>query len=178
IQPPEKVVLGVAPTGAVAIAMGNTGHTIQSVFPAFRTCHKQSSKWGNTQNASQNTESPETQMMLSPNRLSKLCAILWFDAAIGTARVQLLIIEEISMVGAALFGAIHCRLCEALENPDTRNFKRAFCDLDLVVIGDFNQLDPVCATSLVTEVTKVDGFNTIGMSWHIPTFPFAILYFV
>ncbi|MGA1281496.1 MAG: hypothetical protein ACO3YZ_08050, partial [Candidatus Nanopelagicaceae bacterium] len=162
--PPEKVVLGVAPTGAVAIAMGNTGHTIQSVFPAFRTRHKQSSKGGKAQNA----ESPETQMMLSPNRLSKLRAILGFDAATGTAQVQLLIIEEISMVGAALFWAIHCRLCEALENPDTRNFKRAFCDLDLVVIGDFNQLDPVCATSLVTEVTKVDGFNTIGMSWHIP----------
>lgn len=162
-QAPEKLVLGLAPTGAVAIGMGSSGHTIQSIIPPFRAPRSGSKAVNHTKSTHcANNQCSELDMKLSENRLKHLRAVLGYDSHTNTIAVRLLVMEEISMVGANLFWAIHCRLCQALQQ-DTRTFEHAFCALDVLAIGDFNQLDPIGATSLMTEVTKVSGLSSTGL---------------
>ena len=107
-----KSVLSLAPTGAVAIAMSSQGSTIHSVIPALQS--RLVSKRNHKRNCLH-----EQDMPLSDARLKKLRARIGFDPNTSTAKVKLLMLDEISMVGASLFWAIHCRLCEALEIGST-----------------------------------------------------------
>jgi len=170
----QKSVLGLAPTGAVSISMGSSGHTIHSIIPPFRAPAATKRPRTSDQDSTNNFCS-EKEMNLSETRLSKLRAHLGFNTEDGTVMVTLLLLEEISMVGANLFWAIHCRLCQALERHDFRALENVFAQLDVVLIGDFNQLDPVCATSLVTDVRKVSGLNAAGIHLFQSSFSSLVL---
>lgn len=143
----SNAILSLAPTGAVAISMGENGATIQSVIPTFRMPNN--SKRNHNQNCLH-----EQDMPLNGPKLARLRKRLGFDPSTGISVTKTLVIDEISMVGASLFWAIHCRLCQAFEQIDVRSLDNMFAKLDVAVIGDFGQLDPVCATSLCTEFTR------------------------
>ena len=94
----NKTVLSLAPTGAVAIGMGPEGSTIQSVISQFRSLGKR----GRTSEAV-DPLAVEKDMQLSPGQLKKLRACIRYDSTSGAMQVKFLVIEEISMVGAAMF---------------------------------------------------------------------------
>lgn len=102
------------------------GHTIYSIIPPFRAPAATKRPRTSDQDSANNFCS-EKEMNLSATRLSKLRAqCLGFNAEDGTVMVTLLLLEEISMVGANLFWAIHCRLCQALERHDYHALENIF----------------------------------------------------
>ena len=167
----NKTVLSLAPTGAVAIGMGPEGNTIQMVINQFRS----STKRARTSEESVDPLAVEKDMQLSPGQLKKLRACIGYDSSSGAMQVKFLVIEEISMVGAAMFWSIHCRLCQAVERHDIREVQNVFAALDVLVLGDFNQLKPVCATSLQTEVHKTTGFTSAGIHLFQTSFNAVIM---
>jgi DNA replication protein DnaC len=89
------------------------------------------------------------------NPPNKLRSIAKLDAKASNMyerlkKVKLIIIDEISMVSPSLFEAIHARLSEVKGTP----YNNYFADIDIILLGDFHQLRPVQAKSLMSEVLE------------------------
>jgi DNA replication protein DnaC len=91
------------------------------------------------------------------------------DSALDTLvehlrNVRLLVIDEISTVGAAQFEMIHRRLqqvhlylCQMQSEGRHAQVDYGFGNIGLMLVGDFGQLPPVCASSLIGTTPSEHG---------------------
>ncbi|XP_044574374.1 ATP-dependent DNA helicase RRM3-like [Cotesia glomerata] len=70
--------------------------------------------------------------------------------------VRVLIIDEISMIGAELLSQIDSRLKQI-----TGNFEVHFGGLDIILIGDLRQLPPVRATPIYKQIKRQIAGSTL-----------------
>ena len=97
---------------------------------------------------------------LEHERLDEMVAAL--------SHIQLLVIDEISTVGAVQFEMIHRRLQQVHEHELQQggagriaDGTAGFGNIGLMVVGDFGQLPPVCASSLIGS--SVQEHHASGM---------------
>ena len=129
-QAQEKHILVTAPTGAAAYNI--SGHTLHSAFllPCTRS---------------------DDYIPLSSEKLAAL------KEEIGNTKV--LVIDEISMVGADMLLTIHHRLCDIMGNDD------AFGRVSILAVGDLLQLPPVAQKVVYSLPT--DGLAALyGSLWQ------------
>ena len=129
-QAQEKHILVTAPTGAAAYNI--SGHTLHSAFllPCTRS---------------------DDYIPLSSEKLAAL------KEEIGNTKV--LIIDEISMVGADMLLTIHRRLCDIMGNDDP------FGRVSILAVGDLLQLPPVAQKAVYSLPS--DGLAAMyGSLWQ------------
>jgi len=80
-------------------------------------------------------------MSLSFETVCQYCALFKY--------VKVIIIDEISMISAALLSKINMRLQQI-----TGDFKTSFGSLDIICIGDLRQLPPVRATAIYLPIKR------------------------
>jgi hypothetical protein len=121
----------VAHTGVAAANMGSGATTIDRLF---------------------NLGGDKSEEDLSDQALDSLVESL--------KNVKLLVIDEVSTVGAAQFEMIHRRLeqvndymCQ-LKLPGRAPSTADFGNFGLLLVGDFGQLPPVCASSLISSTPQ------------------------
>lgn len=76
------------------------------------------------------------------------------------SKLRLIIIDEISMMGTSMFEKIHLRLNQIFGNQDQ---SKIFGNKSVIVLGDFNQLKPVC-DDFVFMPSKKNILNQIAGS--------------
>ena len=80
------------------------------------------------------------------------------------AELKLIIIDEISLVGADMLYRIHMRLTEILETPVTVPFG----GINIILVGDLLQLPPVRGTYIFStpELSQFKGFEDAKPLWN------------
>ena len=132
-----KSVRTMAPTGVAAANLGDGSCTLDSIF---LTQHEED---------------------LDDEKLDRLCEEL--------SELRLLIIDEQSMLGAAAFYIIHRRLLQLVKRrmrrmrmsqQEVQAFDKPFGGIGVWLVGDFGQLQPVKATSLLAGSRIVEPAET------------------
>ena len=79
------------------------------------------------------------------------------------SELKLIIIDEISMVGADMLYRIHMRLTEIFETPVTVPFG----GISIILVGDLLQLPPVRGTCVFStpEMSQFKGFADAKPLW-------------
>ena len=67
------------------------------------------------------------------------------------AGLKLLVIDEISLVGASMLYRIHKRLCDILQVQSTHDNLNPFANISVLFVGDLMQLPPVMANAVFRE---------------------------
>ena len=77
--------------------------------------------------------------------------------------LQVLIIDEVSLIGADMLYQIHLRLCEIKKNP-----KELFGGISVILVGDLMQLAPVKGKYIFDEPNnpKFRPFHNVNSLWH------------
>jgi PIF1-like helicase len=85
---------------------------------------------------------------------------------------HVIIIDEVSMIGAKLLGDIHSRLCQMAVLPELQ--KQDFAGKSIILVGDFFQIKPVGDTALYRAVMDRMVYKTSGSSSLSPRDPVSI----
>ena len=133
-EPDDVIVLLTAPTGVAAFNIG--GMTLHSALLLER------SKFGEYQS-------------LSHDKANTL--------RLKLAKLKLLIIDEVSMVGCNMLLDIHKRLNEILVQPDNVMFG----NVSILAVGDLYQLPPVCQPPLFNVMSnmQLSSLHGSGLLW-------------
>ena len=67
------------------------------------------------------------------------------------AGLKLLVIDEISLVGAGMLYRIHHRLCDILQVQSDDKTLNPFANINVLFVGDLMQLPPVMANEVFRE---------------------------
>ena len=79
--------------------------------------------------------------------------------------LQLLIIDEVSMVSTRLLEIVHCRL-QQIKQPSTPN--ACFGNISILAVGDFYQTPPVGAKTLLSNKSSLtDLWNNLFYRWDL-----------
>ena len=85
---------------------------------------------------------------------------------------QVIIIDEVSMIGSKLLGDIHSRLCQIAVSPELHN--KEFGGKGIILVGDFFQIRPVGDTALYRSVMDKMVYKTSGSMSLTPRDPISI----
>jgi hypothetical protein len=128
-EPDDVIVLLTAPTGVAAFNVG--GMTLHSALLLGRSKHN-------------------GYQSLSHDKVNTL--------RLKLAKLKLLIIDEVSMVGCNMLVDIHKRLNEVLIQPHNV----LFGNVSILAIGDLYQLPPVLQPSLFNNISDLDLASLFG----------------
>jgi len=78
--------------------------------------------------------------------------------------LQLLIIDEVSMVPTDLLNLVHCRL-QQIKQPFSSNFY--FGNISVLAVGDFYQIPSVAKKSLLSNNTSLTDLWSLFHIWEL-----------